>query len=122
LPPRKNYQTLSLQHYIPYQDGRRKRCIIQQSLFNIFASFAEFERALIRERTRAGLQAARARGRFGGRPKATTLNTPKKIAMAQSLYDNKNNTIDEICKILNISRATLYKYIKTESDARAAKE
>ncbi|HYT42091.1 MAG TPA: recombinase family protein, partial [Methylomirabilota bacterium] len=49
---------------MPYQDGRRKRCIIQQSLFNIFASFAEFERALIRERTRAGLQAARARGRF----------------------------------------------------------
>src|SRR5256714_2255054 len=81
-------------------------------IFNIFASLAEFERDLIRERTKAGLQAARARGRVGGRPKAQTLNTPKKVAMAQSLYDNKNNTIDDICKTLNISRATLYRYIK----------
>src|SRR6266576_4771643 len=80
-------------------------------IFNIFASLAEFERDLIRERTKAGLAAARARGRVGGRPKAHTLNTPKKGAMAQSLYDNKNNTIDEICKTLNISRATLYRYI-----------
>src|SRR5207302_10809129 len=82
-------------------------------IFNIFASLAEFERDLIRERTRAGLQAARARGRFGGRPKAQTLNTPKKVALAQLLYDNKDNTIDEICKTLNISRATLYRYIQT---------
>src|SRR5437762_2986352 len=52
------------------------------------------------------------RRRLGGRPKAKTLNTPKKVAMAQSLYDNKNNTIDEICKTLNISRSTLYRYIK----------
>jgi len=79
-------------------------------IFHIFGSLAEFERDLIRERTLAGLQAARARGRMGGRPK--TLNTPKKIAMAQRLYDDKNNTIDEICKTLNISRATLYRYIK----------
>ena len=83
-------------------------------IFNIFASLAEFERDLIRERTKAGLQAARARGRVGGRPKAQTLNTPKKVALAQSLYDNKNNTIEEICKTLNISRATLYRYIQTK--------
>src|SRR5207248_11805323 len=83
-------------------------------IFNIFASLAEFERDLIRERTKAGLAAARARGRVGGRPKAQTLNTPKKVAMAQSLYNNKHNTIDEICKTLNISRATLYRYIKTK--------
>src|SRR2546423_12605839 len=83
-------------------------------IFNIFASLAEFERYLIRERTKAGLQAARARGRVGGRPKAHTLNTPKKVAMAQSLYDNKNNTIDEICKTLNISRSTFYRYIETK--------
>src|SRR2546423_12208342 len=82
-------------------------------IFNIFASLAEFERDLIRERTKAGLQAARARGRTGGRPKAQDPNKPKKVAMTQSLYDNKNNTIDEICKTLNISRATLYRYIKT---------
>src|SRR2546423_688396 len=80
-------------------------------IFNIFASLAEFERDLIRERTKAGLQAARARGRVGGRPKAQALNTQKKVALAQSLYNNKDNTIDEICKTLNISRATLYRYI-----------
>ena len=88
-------------------------------IFNIFASLAEFERDLIRERTKAGLAAARARGRVGGRPKAKTLNTPKKVAMAQSLYDNKNNSIDDICKTLNISRATLYRYIKVMKQARA---
>ena len=82
-------------------------------IFHIFGALAEFERNLIRERTNAGLQAARARGRKGGRPKAKALNTPKKITLAQSLYNDKNNTIDEICKTLNISRATLYRYIKT---------
>src|SRR5213082_3897559 len=80
-------------------------------VFHIFGALAEFERDIIRERTNAGLQAARARGRLGGRPKAKTLNTSKKVAMAQSLYDNKNNTIDEICKTLDISRSTLYRYI-----------
>src|SRR5260370_5970314 len=83
-------------------------------VFHIFGALAEFERDIIRKRTRAGVQAARARGRTGGRPKARSLNTSKKISMAQSLYDNKTNTIDEICKTLNISRATLYRYIKTK--------
>jgi DNA invertase Pin-like site-specific DNA recombinase len=81
-------------------------------VFHIFGALAEFEREIIRERTQAGLTAARARGRLGGRPKAKALNTPKKITLAQSLYNDKNNTIDEICKTLNISRATLYRYIK----------
>src|SRR5437868_5865681 len=75
-------------------------------IFHIFGALAEFERDLIRERTQAGLLAARARGRLGGRPKAKTLNSAKKVAMAQSLYDDKTNTIEEICKTLNISRAT----------------
>src|SRR5947207_9853104 len=82
-------------------------------VFHIFGALAEFERDIIRERTQAGLQAARARGRKGGRPKAKALNTPKKVTLAQSLYNDKNNSIDEICKTLNISRATLYRYIKT---------
>ena len=84
-------------------------------VFHMFGALAEFERDIIRERTKAGLQAARARGRLGGRPKA--LNTPKKIAIAQSLYDDKNHTIDEICKTLNISRATLYRYIDVKKKA-----
>src|SRR5438067_4026847 len=78
-------------------------------VFHIFGALAEFERDIIRERTQAGLQAARARGRKGGRPKSLT---GKKTAMAQALYNDKNNTVDEICKTLNISRATLYRYIK----------
>src|SRR5256886_5121906 len=82
-------------------------------IFHIFGALAEFERDIIRERTNAGLQAARARGRLGGRPKAKMLDTPKKVALAQSLYDNRNNTIDEICRTLNVSRATLYRYIQT---------
>src|SRR3989454_5483118 len=91
-------------------------------IFHIFGALAEFERDIIRERTNAGLQAARARGRLGGRPKAKTLNTPKKVAMAQSLYEDKNNTIDEICKTLNISRSTLYRYIQTPAKSSEAKE
>jgi DNA invertase Pin-like site-specific DNA recombinase len=79
-------------------------------VFHIFGALAEFERDIIRERTQAGLQAARARGRKGGRPKSLT---GKKTAMAQELYNNRNNSINEICKTLNISRTTLYRYIDT---------
>ena len=80
-------------------------------IFHIFGALAEFERDIIRERTQAGLQAARARGRKGGRPKSLT---GKKAAIAQELYHNKNNTIDEICKTLNVSRATFYRYVKAK--------
>ncbi len=82
-------------------------------IFHVFGALAEFERDLVRERTQAGLQAARARGRFGGRPRAAALNTPKKVAMAQALYNDKSNSIADICKTLRVSRATLYRYIKT---------
>ncbi len=79
-------------------------------IFHIFGALAEFERDIIRERTQAGLLAARARGKTGGRPKA--LQTKNKIAMAQALYNDKTNTIADICKTLHISKATLYRYIK----------
>jgi DNA invertase Pin-like site-specific DNA recombinase len=78
-------------------------------VFHIFGALAEFERDIIRERTNAGLQAARARGRLGGRPRA--LN-PKQIALAKSLYDSREHSIQDICNTLHISRGTLYKYIK----------
>src|ERR687895_1872257 len=80
-------------------------------VFHIFGALAEFERDIIKERTNAGLLAARARGRKGGRPKALT---PKKVQMLHYLYRNKENSIDEICKTLNISRTTLYRYIKVK--------
>src|SRR5438105_9556258 len=85
-------------------------------IFHVFGALAEFERDLIRERTQAGLLAARARGQFGGRPRVAALNTPKKVAMAQALFNDKSNTIADICKTLRISRATLYRYVKTSPE------
>ena len=81
-----------------------------QLVFHIFASLAEFERSLIKERTIAGVAAARARGRKGGRPRLDT--SWSKVAMAKRLYADKTNTPDDICETLHISRATLYRYIK----------
>jgi DNA invertase Pin-like site-specific DNA recombinase len=83
-------------------------------VFHIFGAIAEFERDIIKERTNAGLIVARARGRLGGRPKAKTLNSINKVTLAQSLYDDKTITVEEICKTLNISRATLYRYVKVK--------
>jgi DNA invertase Pin-like site-specific DNA recombinase len=76
-------------------------------VFHIFAALAEFERTLIRERTRAGLKAARARGRQGGRPK--TLNEDKR-RMAQALRDDPSQSVASICKALGITRTTFYRY------------
>jgi DNA invertase Pin-like site-specific DNA recombinase len=81
-------------------------------IFHVFGALAEFERDLIRERTQAGLAAARARGRQGGRPKSAALADPRKVAMAQALYNDKTNPIADICKTLRVSRATLYRYIQ----------
>ncbi len=78
-------------------------------VFHVFGALAEFERDLIRERTQAGLLAARARGRLGGRPRALDL---RKVQIAQALYHDKTNSIADICRTLRISRATLYRYMK----------
>jgi DNA invertase Pin-like site-specific DNA recombinase len=78
-------------------------------VFHVLGALAEFERDLTRERTHAGLAAARARGRIGGRPKA--LADPKQVALAQALHDGGQTDIATICRTLGISRATLYRYI-----------
>ncbi len=78
-------------------------------IFHLFGALAEFERNLTRERTQAGLQAARARGRKGGRPK--TLNKDKQ-ALAVQLYDERKHTVTQICELMGVSRPTLYKYIE----------
>jgi len=78
-------------------------------VFQIFGALAEFERNLITERTMAGLEAARARGRKGGRPQLTS--AAGKVAMAKKLYRDRTRSIPEICKILHISKATLYRWI-----------
>lgn len=82
-------------------------------IFHIFGALAEFERNLIRERTQAGLVAARARGRKGGRPKR--LDTDRKVQMARQLHADPTNSIADICKTLGVSRATLYRYITPQS-------
>jgi DNA invertase Pin-like site-specific DNA recombinase len=84
-------------------------------VFHIFGALAEFERNLIRERTYAGLAAARARGRKGGRRKKLG---DKQRAVAVDLYRQKKHTIDEICKAVGISRPTLYKYVAATAGDR----
>src|SRR3712207_2329227 len=76
-------------------------------IFHIFGALAEFERNLIEERTNAGLTAARTRGIKGGRPKSLAT---KRVEMARILYADKTNSVEEICKTLGISRATLWRY------------
>jgi DNA invertase Pin-like site-specific DNA recombinase len=76
-------------------------------VFHVFAALAEFERDLIGERTRAGLTAARARGRRGGRKPALT---PKQAALARSMKADPGNSIADICATLGISKRTLYRY------------
>jgi DNA invertase Pin-like site-specific DNA recombinase len=78
-------------------------------IFHVFASIAEFERNLIQERTRAGLEAARTRGRVGGRKKS--LDEVKHKALKQ-LYEAKMHSIAELCKMFDISKQTLYSYVK----------
>jgi DNA invertase Pin-like site-specific DNA recombinase len=81
-------------------------------IFNIFASLAEFERDLIRERTNAGLQAARARGRMGGRPKGLSAAAHKKAIAAEALYKEGKLSVADIARNQNISKATLYSYLR----------
>jgi DNA invertase Pin-like site-specific DNA recombinase len=81
-------------------------------VFNIFASLAEFERDLIRERTQAGLQAARARGRKGGRPRGLSKQAKAKAMAAETLYREGELSVQEICDQLNISKPTLYSYLR----------
>ena len=80
-------------------------------LFNIFGAVAEFEKDLIKERTEAGLRAARTRGRKGGRPKKMD---PQRIEIAKNLHKT-NTPIDEICRTLEISKSTLYRCLKEPS-------
>lgn len=83
--------------------------------FHLFAALAEFERALVRERTKAGLEAARARGRMGGRKHRLSAD---KRRHAVGLYRAKEKTIGEICRLMGISKPTLYAYV-AEEDAEA---
>ena len=81
-------------------------------IFGIFASLAEFERELIRERTQAGLKSARARGRKGGRPKGMSKSAMEKAIIAEALYKNGSIAVKKIAEQLEISKTTLYLYLR----------
>ena len=114
----------SLKHLINVAEGLEKRGIglasLQEGLdtstsggklvFHIFGALAEFERNLIRERTMAGLSSARARGRLGGRNNKLDNG---KIVTLKKLYDSREHTIDEICRLMGISKPTFYRYLRT---------
>jgi DNA invertase Pin-like site-specific DNA recombinase len=77
-------------------------------VFHVFAALAEFERDLVRERTSAGLAAARARGRHGGRP---SVLTGHKLQVAQEMYSSGQYTVAAIAKTLGVSRASIYRHL-----------
>jgi DNA invertase Pin-like site-specific DNA recombinase len=78
-------------------------------VFHIFGALAEFEREIIKERTQAGLESARSRGKVGGRPKALT---PKEVQILRNMAADKSLTVSDICKTLSIGRTTFYRYVK----------
>ena len=81
-------------------------------VFNLFASLAEFERELIRERTHAGLASARARGRVGGRRRGLSEEAERTAIVAETLYREQQLGVNEIAQRLRISKVTLYKYLR----------
>jgi len=81
-------------------------------VFNLFASLAEFERELIRERTNAGLEAARARGRVGGRPKGLSPKAESTALAAETLYRERKLSVAAIAQRLHITKSTLYSYLR----------
>lgn len=94
--------------FISLQENIDTSTPIGELFFHITGAFAEFERNLIRERTMAGLKAARARGRNGGRPKTIS---DEKFQLALKLYDDRSCTVAEICKNLGMKRRTFYDYL-----------
>jgi DNA invertase Pin-like site-specific DNA recombinase len=80
--------------------------------FNLFASLAEFERDLIRERTQAGLSAARARGHRGGRPRGLPSSAEVTARAAETLYTERKLSVRQIADRLGISKSTLYAYLR----------
>ena len=81
----------------------------------MFASLAEFERDIIRERTMAGLEAARVRGKKGGRKRVMD---ERKVALAARLMRDRDVPVSEVCEAVGVSRATLYRYLNPDGAPR----
>lgn len=107
--------------FISIKDSINTQTATGRFTFNIFASLAEFEREIIRERTMAGLTAAKARGRMGGRPKGLTKKAMDKAHSALLLYNSKKKTVGEIAHALGLSRATCYRYIEAAKELEVGK-
>jgi DNA invertase Pin-like site-specific DNA recombinase len=90
------------------QEGIETETSNGKLVFHLFASLAEFERAVIQDRTRAGLAAARSRGRRGGRPPAMD---EKQIALARRMHSDPANSMADICRAVGAARATVYRYL-----------
>ena len=82
---------------------------------DLTGALVEFERELIRERTKAGIDAARARGRMGGRKFGLT---KAQVRLAEAAMKNRDTSVTELCKELNITRACLYQYISPAGELR----
>jgi DNA invertase Pin-like site-specific DNA recombinase len=95
--------------FMSLQEGINTTTAGGRLVFHLFGALSEFERNLIRERTCAGLAAARARGRMGGRKHKLK---PAQVKTLRSMYDSRKHTIKEICKVMGISKPTLYEYLK----------
>ena len=119
----------SMRHLITVVEGLRSRGVGFRSLnegaidttsasgeliFNIFSALAQFERRLIQERTKAGLAAARARGKRGGRPRVEAEQA--KVRAVQKLAGDRSITMDDICRTLKISRSTYYRYVSMAAE------
>jgi DNA invertase Pin-like site-specific DNA recombinase len=98
--------------FISLQDGINTATSTGRFTFNIFASLAEFERELIKERTKTGLEAAKARGRAGGRPGGLSPEAKEKAKSAKILHKSSTKKVEEMAKILGISRAPYYRYLE----------
>jgi DNA invertase Pin-like site-specific DNA recombinase len=84
-------------------------------IFQVFGALGEFERSLIHERTRAGLAAARARGRVGGRRRVMT---PEKVMVARDMYESRDFTVEQIAATLGVSRKTVYRHLASTPVSR----
>jgi len=98
--------------FISLNDNIDTTTVQGRLIFNLFASFAEFERELIRERTIAGLKAAREKGRVGGRKKGLNEEQKKTAYAAFQLSQYLDLSVSEILKIIKVSKATYYRYLK----------
>ena len=95
--------------FVSLQEGFDTSTSGGKLVFQIFGALAEFERNLVRERTKAGLDAARARGRKGGRKLKLK---PQQVAALKTMYESKAHTVEEICAVFGITKPTLYRYLE----------